>query len=179
MKKEDLSLNLSFQGAMRYYDNCSDYEEKLARIVLHIYVGDYQDSIPAIIDTASPWCILNPSIFEIEEVKNCAVYPTDVNLLIRGERQKGKLYNLPIRLEALKGKSLDVPSVVFVPTLSKDDENTPTEIIEVCPCCHRETGRQYTEEVWNKPNFIGLDGFLNRIRFAIQPSENLFFFGEL
>ncbi len=150
MKTADSPLNLSFQGAMHYHDYYPG-DETQERIVLNIYVGDYPQFIPAIVDTASPWCILNPSIFEIEEVKNCAVYPTDVNLLIRGERQKGKLYQLPIHLEALIGESLDVPSTVFVPT-----------------------------DKYTMPNFIGLGGFLNRIRFAIQPGEpgeNLFYFG--
>jgi len=32
-------------------------------------------------------------------------------------------------------------------------------------------------ESWNFPNFLGLDGFLNRIRFAVDPAENIFYFG--
>jgi hypothetical protein len=49
---------------------------------------------------------------------------------------------------------LDIEATVFIPNLSVDEE-------------------------WLYPNFIGLDGFLNRIRFAVDPASNLFFFGKL
>ncbi len=148
MKTADSPLNLSFQGAMHYHDYYPG-DETQERIVLNIYVGDYPQFIPAIVDTASPWCILPSSMFE--EVKNYAKYIMDDMVKIRGLNCKGKLYQLSIHLEALIGESLDVPSTVFVPT-----------------------------DKYTMPNFIGLGGFLNRIRFAIQPGEpgeNLFYFG--
>ena len=33
-------------------------------------------------------------------------------------------------------------------------------------------------DVWSHPNFLGLDGFLNHIRFAIDAQENAFYFGQ-
>lgn len=30
---------------------------------------------------------------------------------------------------------------------------------------------------WRRGNFLGYEGFLNRIRFAIDPSDNSFYFG--
>lgn len=59
-----------------------------------------------------------------------------------------------MRFEASIGEPQEVTATVFVPTLHPDDE-------------------------WRHPNFIGLDGFLNRIRFAVDPATNLFYFGEL
>jgi hypothetical protein len=32
---------------------------------------------------------------------------------------------------------------------------------------------------WRGPNFIGYQGLLQRIRFAVDPGENLFYFGQL
>ena len=58
-----------------------------------------------------------------------------------------------IGLEAERGESLDIEATVFVPILPPG-------------------------ETWLHPNFIGLDGFLNRIRFAIDPEENAFYFGS-
>jgi hypothetical protein len=47
------------------------------------------------------------------------------------------------------GRSLEIEATIFVPQLR-------------------------TGESWPHPNFIGLDGFLNRIRIAIDPDENTF-----
>ena len=32
---------------------------------------------------------------------------------------------------------------------------------------------------WRGPNFIGYQGLLQRIRFAVDPEENLFYFGHI
>ena len=32
-------------------------------------------------------------------------------------------------------------------------------------------------EVWPWPNFLGLEGFLSRLRFAVDAAENVFYFG--
>jgi hypothetical protein len=32
---------------------------------------------------------------------------------------------------------------------------------------------------WTGPNFIGYQGLLQRIRFAIDPETNLFYFGQI
>ncbi|MEM7537327.1 MAG: hypothetical protein AAF639_34470 [Chloroflexota bacterium] len=52
------------------------------------------------------------------------------------------------------GEPQEVVATVFVPNLSPNEE-------------------------WLHPNFIGLDGFLNRIRCAVDPASNMLFFGEL
>lgn len=60
---------------------------------------------------------------------------------------------MAIGLEAEKGESLTVDATVFVPKLE--------------------------DQEWRHPNFIGLSGFLERIRFAIDPDNNYFYFGAL
>ena len=60
----------------------------------------------------------------------------------------GRLERTPIRLLADEGVSLEVQATVFV---SRD---------------------------WPAGNFIGYNGLLERVRFAIDPRENLFHFGS-
>jgi hypothetical protein len=55
-------------------------------------------------------------------------------------------------LQADVGQNLAIPATVFIPEL--------------------EPG-----QVWNLPNFIGLKGLLERVRFAVDASENGFYFG--
>jgi hypothetical protein len=60
---------------------------------------------------------------------------------------------LSVKLEATIGTSIDVDATAFVPDV---------------------------EEFWGDlPSFIGLMGFLERIRFAVDPSTDTFYFGKL
>jgi len=62
---------------------------------------------------------------------------------------RGTLHRGPIRLHADEGEPLDVDATVFI---SPD---------------------------WQGPNFLGYEGFLQRIRFAVDPETNLFYFGRI
>lgn len=61
----------------------------------------------------------------------------------------GSLYRVPVRLAADEGESLSLDATVFV------------------------------SSEWHGPNFIGYRGLLQRIRFAIDPETNLFYFGQI
>ena len=61
----------------------------------------------------------------------------------------GDLYRLPITLPAEEGENLEVEATIF---LSPD---------------------------WRGENFVGYLGLLQRIRFAVDPQSNLFYFGDL
>ncbi len=108
-----------------------------------------------IMDTSAPWCILDPAIVRRLGLAEVASYKPETKLIIRGIPYEGRLLRTGISLRDEYGENdLEVDATVFVPTLVQD-------------------------EVWNHPNFIGLDGFLNRIRFAVDPVENAFYFGLL
>jgi hypothetical protein len=62
---------------------------------------------------------------------------------------EGSLYRIPVALPAEQGESLEADATVF---LSPD---------------------------WRGPNFIGYQGLLQRIRFAVDPEVNLFYFGQI
>ncbi|HEY0511498.1 MAG TPA: hypothetical protein VGH73_06320 [Thermoanaerobaculia bacterium] len=74
---------------------------------------------------------------------------TDVSLSTRLGTFRGSLYRGPLFVPALEGEPLDVEMTVFV---SPD---------------------------WQGPNFVGYQGLLQRIRFAVDPETNLFYFGQI
>lgn len=71
----------------------------------------------------------------------------EVPLSARGGRYRGKLVKLPITLVASRGVSLDVDATIF------------------------------NSEDWPWGTFIGCNGFLQSIRFAVDPSQSVFHFG--
>ncbi len=74
-------------------------------------------------------------------------------MLIRQMRLDGSITRINMTLIATFGEDLVVPATVFVPD---------------------------SEDMWGDfPAFIGLGGFLERIRFAVDPSDDLFYFGSL
>ena len=72
-----------------------------------------------------------------------------VVLSTRFGRFGGRLYRGLITLPVDEGEPLDVDATVFI---SPD---------------------------WRGPNFLGYEGFLQRIRFAVDPESNLFYFGRI
>lgn len=73
-------------------------------------------------------------------------------LAIRGNLYYGRLVKIQVWLLAEYGNDIKTEATVFVPQLEE-------------------------YQSWDIPNFIGLDGLLNNIRFAIDPLENMFYFG--
>lgn len=118
-----------------------------------IYVLVQFDTLPktfAVLDTGAPWCVLNEE--QAKELNpNYKDEAIDTKCLnIRGEKTEGVLIRLPVTICAEQGLDIVVDATVFVP----QDER-------------------------NLPNFIGLDGFLSRIKFAINPQSNVFYFGPI
>lgn len=137
-------------GSLSYYERYSDTDTTL-RIVLPILL-DGQLSVEAIVDTGTPWCIFPPETMAFLGF-TAESMQDEASLSIRGMVYNGYLVRMMIRLEAEQGDNADIDATVFVPDLHPDD-------------------------VWDIPHFIGLDGLLNRIRFAVDPQQNMFYFGE-
>ena len=81
-------------------------------------------------------------------VRNSLLVQKRVALSTRLGMIHGALYREMIRIPADEGDPLDVEATVFV---SPD---------------------------WQGPSFIGYQGLLERIRFAVDPETNLFYFGR-
>ncbi|NJK76677.1 MAG: hypothetical protein HC849_25365 [Oscillatoriales cyanobacterium RU_3_3] len=74
-------------------------------------------------------------------------------MFVRGMRLEGSVIRLNMKLIAEEGEDLDVDATAFIPDV---------------------------EEFWGDfPSFIGQIGFLERIRFAIDPLNDTFYFGQL
>lgn len=137
-------------GVLRY-DDYYPNEEGEPRIVLPVKVAD-QIYAHAIMDTGAPWCVLDPYIVRLVVPASEFRYPATHHLLIRGIWYWGLLFRIGLTLNAEEGEDFEVDATVFAANLRPN-------------------------EPWSHPNFIGLDGFLNRIRYAIDPADNAFYFG--
>ena len=75
-------------------------------------------------------------------------------LRIRGDKFRGKLFRMGMGLQIEQGQGFEIDATVFVPIL--------------------DAGQR-----WPHPNFLGLSGFLERVRFAVDPDpeERAFYFG--
>jgi len=148
-----LLISGNFAIGATHYEDIYPGEEQSAHVVLTVGVEDGL-AIQAIVDTGAPWCILDPGLVGPPgEVP--AGYEPERRLLIRGTWYNGRLLRMRIGLQAENGgDDLEIDATVFVPALPPGD-------------------------LWPHPNFIGLDGFLNRIRFAVDPGENAFYFGPV
>ena len=72
-----------------------------------------------------------------------------ISLITPRGRFTGTIQRIPIRLRATQGASLDIDASIYV-----------------------------TEDDWHFGNFLGYTGFLERFRFAIDPSTYTFYFGK-
>lgn len=137
-------------GAIPFAYRPATESETTNRILIRVEI----QGIPtiAVVDTGAPYVILAPKIAADAGVSPASALERKT-MLIRGMRLEGFVVRLNIRLKAENGRDLDVDSTVFVPEV---------------------------EEYWGDfSSFIGLTGFLERIRFAIDPSTDTFYFGQL
>ncbi len=104
------------------------------------------------VDTGAPYVICAPEVASDAGVDPASALRSET-MLIRGMRFNGSLFRLNVKLKAEFGKDLDVDATVFVPD---------------------------SADSWGEnPSFIGLAGFLERIRFAFDPNTDTFYFGSL
>jgi hypothetical protein len=137
-------------GMTRYADHYPGQYDT-ARIVVLISVAGLPP-IEAAVDTGAPWCILDPSVTELlDEITHDGNAQSQA-LQTRWGTIEGQLHRVTVSLLAQEGNSLEFETTVLVPILPPG-------------------------AMWDRPNFIGLNNFLNRIRFAVNPSENVFYFG--
>ena len=137
-------------GAILYQYKPATPNEKTNRIFLRVEIAGYPTE--AVVDTGAPYVVLAPAIARVVGVNSASALARE-RMLIRGMVLDGNIYRLNIKLVAELGDDLDVQATVFVPD---------------------------REELWgNFPSFIGLGGFLERIRFAFDPATDTFYFGSL
>ncbi len=156
MAKFDAALfDSGFAIGSTHYDDHYHPDEQQNRIVLTIEpVTNKYSPTKMIVDTGAPWCILDPYLAEAWDVTSNSDRAPLTSLTIRGETRTGRLLRASILLQATNGEDLTVEATFFIPFIDPDEE-------------------------WTYPNFLGLSGFLDRIRFAVDASENAFYFGSV
>lgn len=108
----------------------------------------------AIVDTGAPYAICSPLIAQLIDLEPSAAL-REMTIQVRGMQVRGNLYRLTLSFPADEGETLIVDSTAFVP----DPQSSLA---------------------WgNFPSFIGLTGCLERMRFAVDPTSENFFFGPL
>lgn len=101
------------------------------------------------LDTASTWVVLSKDLLLYAEVELERGGLTEEKISTRLGTFRGYLERLPLSITAESGDSLQIEATCFI--------------------C----------EDWPGPPVIGWKGCLERIRFAIEPSLNRFYFGAL
>lgn len=140
-----------FATGSTYYVDHYPGDQRNTRIVVTVTL-DQSYTIPMIVDTGAPWCVLDPELAVVLGLVPLATYTPSTELTVRGISYRGNLVRATLALRASVGADLAIEATLFVPALDSG-------------------------EVWPWPNFLGLDGFLNRIRFAVDTAENVFYFG--
>jgi predicted aspartyl protease len=148
---DDLLLNAGFATGVSTYEDWYPGEQAHPRVVLTVAVEE-RFLIQAVVDTGAPWCILDPEVAQQVGVSPENGYAAGRPLLMRGFRYAGRIHRLSIGLRnEVEGDDLQIEATVFVPEIHQG-------------------------ESWKHPNSLGLSGLLERIRFAVDPADNAFYF---
>ena len=122
--------------------------EESPRLQIEIEINGQRFS--AAVDTAAPYFICNLAVAELLWLTT-ANHVGEVTLSTRKGRISGRLYRTAVVLLAAEGESVEIEVTTFVP----DDQS------------------------WNdEPLFLGLFNCLDRLRFAIDPAADTFYFGK-
>jgi hypothetical protein len=120
------------------------------RIIIGVYVEDIITE--AVLDTGAPYPIISPKI-AIQAGLNRVKPLERKTRVVRKMKLEGSIIRLNMTLPADEGEDLTVDATAFIPDV---------------------------EEYWGDfPCFIGQSGFLERIRYAVDPATDTFYFGTL
>lgn len=137
-------------GATGYDYNLIPGSDVSARLILDVCVEGQR--IEAILDTGAPFLVCSPKL-----AKKIGLDPQDAlfrhRLMIRGNMVRGGLYRVTLVLVAAIGEDVTLEATAFVPDL---DESLALDSF---------------------PSFIGFHCCLDRVRFAVDPATNTFYFG--
>lgn len=137
-------------GASPYEYRPATESETTNRIVLSVEIEGRLTE--AVVDTGAPYVIWSPRLARLAGFTPADTFER-TTMLVRGMRLEGGFIRVTINLLGKEGESLYVDATAFVPDV---------------------------EEYWGDfPSFLGLTGFLERIRFAADPNTDTFYFRPL
>ncbi len=140
-------------GAMLYEYRPATSAETTPRIVLPIVVGKYE--ISAFIDTGGVFFICPPPLAQKLGLSPEKGIPAQDSIGWRKMSLKGTLHNISLEFLAIEGQGIILEVTAFVPKLPADQGN------DELPCV------------------LGMQGCLEKMRFAIDPENDRFYFGAL
>lgn len=124
--------------------------DRLDRLFVALEIGDAP--VEAVMDTGGAYLIVNPDIARLLGLRTQNAIGVEC-VIIRGIRCGGALHRIDVKITADAGDALTFQATAFVPHLGD-------------------------EELWPLPSYLGLQGCLDRIRFAVDPVSERVYFGE-
>jgi hypothetical protein len=119
------------------------------RIIIEIEIHGRRTQ--AMLDTGAPYLICEPDIAKTLDIDPDACLQKE-RLAIRNQLIDGRLHRLDLTITAEEGERLIIDATVFVPDSTVDS--------------------------WpGLPSIVGLEGCLERVRFAFDTSSETFYFG--
>lgn len=140
-------------GAAPYAYRPAAPAETTPRIILTVRIGSNETS--AFVDTGGVYLLCSPEIVPHLNLDPDQALSAE-RLLWRNHQLSGKLYRVQLTLLAEQGHSLAIEATAFVPDRTAEVE-------------------------WSAdfPSILGMSYCLERIRFAVDPASDTFYFGGL
>lgn len=138
------------QGVCKYQYRPVTSGETTPRIVVQVQIGNLDAQ--AVVDTGGAYLVCDPQIAAALDLDATDALES-VKLNIRGVTISGSIHRPYLTLLAEEGESVELEVTAFVP---------------------RSDHLQ-----WDLPSFMGLSGCLERLRFAVDPLSDAFYFGAL
>jgi predicted aspartyl protease len=139
-------------GSVPYSYRPETEHQNIPKLFLQVQI-EGQD-IEALVDTGAQFFICPPELAKLLNLRETDSAATET-LGIRGARMEGTLHRVTLTLIAEEGESLSTEVTAFVPKASEEYKLGPI------PC------------------FLGLFCCLERLRFAVDPATETFYFGPI
>jgi hypothetical protein len=139
------------QGVCPFSYRPATEQETTPRIMIDVQIEGLLTQ--TVVDTGGVYLVCGPEIADLLDVD-----PGDglgaKKLLIRGLEVCGTLHRVSLKLLAQEGRSLELEVTAFLPRLQPS-------------------------QPWTLPPLMGLMGCLERLRFAVDPTTDSFYFGPI
>lgn len=139
------------QGAAPFAYRPATEAETSPRVIVDIVIGDVQTA--AFVDTGGVYLLCSREIASRAQLDPNLAIPTPPLKWSRGV-VAGELQRVPITLRAAEGRSLTIEATAFIPGPAYEWGND-------LPC------------------ILGMQGCLEKLRFAVDPNDDTFYFGAL
>ncbi len=137
-------------GAAQYAYRPATEHEIAPRITVEVEVAGLQ--LAAFVDTGGIYFVCPPVVELLLGLKPADSVGQDW-ILLRGQRIGGLLYRIPLTFIAAEGEDLTIDATAFIPQDAHLD--------------------------WGSfPCILGMQGCLERLCFAVDPMNEIFYFGE-